>query len=69
MTVDFAIRTSRNRREDSVRQDQPAAQNRPTRIASLLALAHRFECLLESGAVKDYAELARLGHVSRARIT
>jgi hypothetical protein len=31
-------------------------------------LAHRFERLLQAGAVKDYATLARLGHVSRARI-
>lgn len=69
MTIDFSIRASRNRRGHSVMQDQPGAQNRPARIACLLALAHRFECLLESGTVKDYAELARLGHVSRARIT
>ena len=31
-------------------------------------MAHRFETLLQAGAVKDYATLARLGHVSRARI-
>src|SRR5262249_32149429 len=42
---------------------------RVPRIARLLALAHRFEGLLRDGAVKDYAELARLGHVTRARIT
>jgi len=31
-------------------------------------LAHRCETLLQAGVVKDYATLARLGHVSRARI-
>jgi hypothetical protein len=32
-------------------------------------LAVRFEGLLREGTVRDYAELARLGGVSRARIT
>jgi len=34
-----------------------------------MALALRFEELIRTGAVRDYAELARLGQVSRARIT
>jgi hypothetical protein len=34
-----------------------------------MALAIRFESLLRKGVVKDYSELARLGGVSRARIT
>jgi hypothetical protein len=34
-----------------------------------MALAIRFEGLVRSRAVKDYAEVARLGHVSRARIS
>ena len=34
-----------------------------------MALAIKFEGLVRSGAVRDYAELARLGHVSRARIS
>src|SRR5205085_2878745 len=47
----------------------PGAACRPPRIACLLALAHRFDELVRSSAVKDYAELARLGHVTRARVT
>lgn len=39
------------------------------RITRLLALAIRFEGLIRAGTVADYADLARLGHVSRARIT
>jgi hypothetical protein len=38
-------------------------------VAKLLALAHRFEGLVRCGAVADYAELACLGQVSRARIS
>jgi len=45
----------------------PLAERIP-HVARLLALAHRFETLLRAGVVKDYATLARLGHVSRARI-
>jgi hypothetical protein len=42
---------------------------RVPRIARLMALALRFEQLLQAGVVTDYAELARLGHVSRARVS
>jgi hypothetical protein len=34
-----------------------------------MALAVRFDYLLASGAVRDQAELAELGHVTRARVT
>ena len=34
-----------------------------------MALAHQFEDLLRQGIIHDYASLARLGQVSRARIT
>ena len=50
-------------------QAPPGATGRVPRIARLMALALRFEQLVRSGAVRDYAELARLGQVSRARIT
>jgi hypothetical protein len=39
------------------------------RVSRLLALAHRFDGLVRTGAVRDYAELARLGRVTRARIS
>ena len=39
------------------------------RISRLMALAIRFEGLVNRGEVQDYADLARLGFVSRARIT
>jgi hypothetical protein len=34
-----------------------------------MALAIRFEKLVRDGRVRDYADLARLGNVSRARLT
>jgi len=42
---------------------------RVPRVSSLLALAHRFHQLFGDGVVRDYAELARLGHVTRARLS
>src|SRR5258708_4395848 len=47
----------------------PGPQGRPPRIARLLALAHKLDALVRSGAISDYAELARLGHISPARLT
>ena len=41
---------------------------RAPRIARLIALAHRLEARVQSGEVNDYTELARLAHVSPARI-
>ncbi|MBS0264147.1 MAG: hypothetical protein JSS02_19580 [Planctomycetes bacterium] len=48
----------------------PAPQRgRVPRVTRLLALAHRFETLIRDGVVRDYADLARLGHVTRARLS
>jgi len=48
---------------------QSTVRRRPPRVTCLLALAHRFEQLVRTGEVKDYADLARLGRVSRARVS
>lgn len=47
----------------------PVPLGRVPRIARLMALAIRFEGLVSQGEVRDYADLARLGHVTRARVT
>ena len=39
------------------------------RVARLMALAIHFDELIRRGEVIDYADLARLGHVTRARVT
>ena len=46
-----------------------AAEGAVPRLARLMALALRFETLIGEGRVADYSDLARLGHVSRARLT
>jgi hypothetical protein len=44
-------------------------QGRAPRIARLLALAHKLDSMVRSGEIRDYAQLARLGHISPARLT
>jgi hypothetical protein len=39
------------------------------RITRLMALAIKFQDMVDRGEVRDYADLARLGYVTRARIT
>ncbi len=49
-------------------ESKPALERIP-RIARYMALAIHFEDLIRQGVVTDYADLARLGHVTRARVT
>lgn len=49
--------------------DNAAGRGNIPRVARLLALAIRFDGLVKRGDVQDYADLARLGYVTRARIT
>jgi hypothetical protein len=48
---------------------RPATPGRVPRVARLMALAIRFDGLLRAGEIADYTELARLGHVTRARVS
>jgi len=50
-------------------QPEPKPVGRIPRITRLMALAIKFDGYLRDGIVADYAELARAGHVTRARIT
>jgi len=42
---------------------------RVPRISRLMALAIHFDHLVATGGVRDQADIARLGHVTRARVT
>jgi hypothetical protein len=47
----------------------PPAPPRIPRITRRMALAIKFQEMIDRGEVKDYADLARLGFVTRARLT
>jgi hypothetical protein len=66
--VDFRPRQSqqsvrRVEREEGLRTPHPA------RVARLLALAHDIEARIEAGEYRDYAEVAEVHGLSRARLT
>jgi len=48
---------------------KPALAARVPRITKLMALAIKFDQMIRDSVVKDQAELARLGFVTRARVT
>ncbi|MBN9522964.1 hypothetical protein J0H58_31370, partial [bacterium] len=54
-------------------RDGPAPAELPPervpRVARLMALAIKMDGLVRTGVVRDYATLARLGRVTRARVT
>jgi len=62
-------RHGRQQRENARQVTAAVTVENAPRITRLMALAVKFEGLIQQGVVKDYAELARLGQVSRARIT
>lgn len=47
----------------------PVPQGTIPRVSRLMAMAIRFDSLIRSGMITDRADLARFGHVSRARVT
>ncbi len=49
--------------------EAPAFAGRVPRVARLMALAIRMDDLIAAGAISDQAELARIGHVTRARVS
>ncbi|VTR92456.1 Uncharacterized protein OS=Isosphaera pallida (strain ATCC 43644 / DSM 9630 / IS1B) GN=Isop_2456 PE=4 SV=1 [Gemmata massiliana] len=67
-TIHFARRgrTKELRPGPALKAPEPG---RVPRVSRLLALALRFENLIRVGEVTDHAELARLGHVTRARVS
>ena len=61
-------RTAKTIVEAGTQPEQPTPGRIP-RIIKMMALAIRLEHLIKSGQVTDQAELARVGHVTRARLT
>jgi hypothetical protein len=61
---------NRNNCEDArILSGRSAPHGRIPRISKLMALAIHFDGLLRQGIVRDYADIARLGGISRARVT
>jgi hypothetical protein len=71
MKVDFDIHlsTGRRKRTEIRNGERPEVGPGVPRVAKLMALAIHFHQLLRDGVVADYAELARLGRVTRSRLS
>lgn len=70
LTVEWTLDDSLLRGRTHQAAPAPAAPvARLPRIARLMALAIKFDGMIREGAVTDYADLARLGLVTRARMT
>jgi hypothetical protein len=65
LTLEWSLDTGRKKADASV----PAAAGKLPRVARLMALAIKFDGMVPEGVVTDYADLARLGLVTRARMT
>ena len=65
----------RQRRRKASQNGEPGSVSKPVsrpqipRITRLIALAIKFQDMVDCGDVRDYADLARLGYVTRARVT
>jgi hypothetical protein len=71
MTSPFTVECNLDhpRRGRGKRVAIPPETSRVPRVSRLMALAIRMEDLIRAGGIADYSALAKLGHVSRARIT
>ena len=73
LTINRSFHIRRGWRSHKALRDGEAPPQPPhgrvPRVSRLMALAIRFEGLIHDGVVADQAELARLGHVTRARLT
>jgi hypothetical protein len=73
ITVDFTFHVTRGRHgarrlREGAEPPPPVGEGKVPRLAKLMALAIRFEELVRAGEVKDFAEIAALGHVTKARV-
>jgi hypothetical protein len=61
--------TGRAKAMEKVKGPAVPVPPRIPRVTRLMALAIKFQDMVDRGEVRDYADLARLGHVTRARIS
>ena len=72
LTITRQVHFARGRRSrKEIRQGAPVVvpTGRVPRISRLMALALKFEQMVNDGEVKSFAEIASLGHITRARMS
>ena len=61
--------SKRLKQSDEVEKPTPVAEGRIPRLSRLMALAIRLDGDLQRGKIRDYADIARFGRITRARAT
>ena len=69
LEVAVSIRPPAGRQRGRPHRPTEPEPPRIPRITRLMALAIKFQDMVDRGEVRDYADLARLGYVTRARLT
>ncbi|HKZ18949.1 MAG TPA: hypothetical protein VJQ57_02450 [Acidimicrobiia bacterium] len=76
VTVTYKLEITRGRKGQKRLAEPPPPAERPPidpatvpRITRMLVLGYHFERLVREGKVKNYAEIARMTGLSRARVT
>jgi hypothetical protein len=75
LTIQRQVGFGRGRNSRKVIRDEPppdtpqVLSGNVPRVSRLMALAIRFDRLIKAGEIRDQAEIARLGQVTRARVT
>jgi len=67
--IHFAVKGNRKRAIAGPAPEKSTPQGRIPRISKLMALAIRFDQLLNDAVVANQSELARLAHVTQPRMT
>ena len=68
-TLDFEVRRRGGRKNQAPPRPGEPAEDCIPRLARLMALAIRLNGLMREQTIADYAEIARRGRVTRARLT
>lgn len=67
--VEITLAAWSPRQQEQAYPTPPPPPVRLPRITRLVALAIKFQDMVDRGEVQDYADIARLGYVTRARMT
>ena len=68
LVLEYSLTPTRRSRRPAGKEVTEQTDKLP-RVTRLMALAIKFDGLIRDGVIRDYADLARLGHVTRARMT
>jgi len=69
LSIEYKINLNNTGRRRKSNVNNKKILKKTPHITRLLALAHHLKHLIDSRTVKDYADIARLSNLSRARLT